>query len=150
MYAIKFVRCLNLPKLPQDIIDRIPRNYSLYEKKIQGIKSVHYVWTDSHNQEVDAWCKENVCDSMYYAYQIISGNMVLHKDQGTKIKFIYLLDAGGSDVWTEFYADDQCTLLQREKLEINRWYIMKVDVYHKVVGIDPGNVRFGITGRVFE
>lgn len=150
MYPSSAIRYLNLPALPQELADSIPRDFDAYEKKIQGKKSVGYVWTDSHNHAVDAWCKKNICDSVYFAYQIISGDMVIHKDQGTKTKFIYLLQSGGSDVWTEFYAEDQVTVIQREKIELNRWVLMKVDCYHRVVGVEPGKVRFAITARVFD
>jgi len=101
--------------MPQELTDSIPRDFDVYEKKIQGKNSVGYVWTDSHNHAVDAWYKKNICDSVYFAYQIISGDMVIHKDQGTKTKFIYLLESGGPDVWTGFYAEDQVTVIQREK-----------------------------------
>ena len=147
MYTPKYVRYLNFPQLPDYILQKINFNFDQYESKSPGR---NYVWTDSFNQEIDEWCKQNICEDMYWAFQIITGELPMHQDKGTKVKMIYLLDTGGPDVYTEFYSDDQTTLLQSVKLELHRWHIMKVDVFHRVTGVESGKTRFSITGRIFE
>lgn len=136
-----------MPRIPDHVLSKINLNFDQYERKTQGI---NYTWSDSFNQEIDLWCKQNICEDAYFAFQIITGNLVMHKDKGTRVKLIYLLDTGGPKVSTEFWNDDQTELLQSEILQPHRWHIMKVDCYHQVVGVEPGKTRFSITGRIFE
>lgn len=147
-YPIMYARYLNLPRLPENILSRINFNFHEYTK---GTKSTtnRYLWSDQHNSVINEWCQKNVSSSVYYAFQIM-GDLDLHKDNGTKTKLCYLLQAGGDNVYTDFYDDTKTKILQSIKLETHRWHILKTDVYHLVRGVDPQNTRFSITGRLFE
>jgi hypothetical protein len=147
MYPAKYIRYFNLPVVPRDIMSDINWEFDLYENKSPGR---NYIWSDSFNEKIDRWGKENICADMYYAFQIITGDLPLHLDKGTKIKLIYLLSAGGDLVRTEFLSDDESTILQSEIIPVNKWHMMKVDVPHRVVGVEPGKTRFSIVARVFE
>lgn len=149
MYDPQYVRQINLPNITQDLLEKLPRTFDAYDTGKKYLVP-NYAWSDRDNADIDQWCKANVCGSMYWAFQIITGDMTLHKDNGTKIKLLYLVETGGPSVWTEFFADDQTTLLQRACLEKDRWYAMKVDVYHRVIGVQSGQTRLAITGRLFE
>lgn len=144
-----YTRYLNLPRIPDSVLSKINYNFNEYNKKAGEGGSI-YSWTDDFNQDVNAWCQSNICDTMYWAFQIIRGDLEMHKDTGgTLTKLIYLLETGGSNVATEFYADDKTTLLESVVLEPHRWHILKADTYHGVSGVEPGKIRFSITGRVF-
>lgn len=140
------IRYLNLPKLPDSLLKQINFNIDEYEKKFQVND---YIWTDSFNKEVNAWCQENICADMYFAFQIMNGNLGIHKDFGTKTKLIYLLELGGDNVITNFYEDDKVTVTHSYVIESHRWHILKADSYHSVTNVEPGKCRFSITGRVF-
>ena len=144
-----YVRYLNLPQIPKSVLNTVNYNYNDYIKKA-GEGGGTYSWSDDYNQEINSWCQQNICDTMYWAFQIIRGDLGIHKDTGgTLTKLTYLLETGGSNVATEFYADDKTTLLERVVLEPHSWHILKADTYHGVTGVESGKIRFSITGRVF-
>jgi len=146
MYSQQYIRYLNLPKIPDDIISSLNKNYEEY-KKITHKET--YTWTDSFNKEVNEWCQSNICDTMYWGFQIITGDLFLHKDHGTLTKMNFLIDTGGDDAVTEFYDEDQTTLLDSIIIEPGKWHVFKADTYHCVKNTDPNRVRFSITGKIF-
>jgi hypothetical protein len=146
MYSYKYYRYINLPRIPQSIIDQINFNFSEYELKFtSGV----YTWSDSFNEPINQWCQQNICDEMYWAFQIIRGDLNVHKDNGTLTKFCYLLDTGGDNVITNFFDDDKTTVLDSVVLEPHRWHVLKVDSFHNVKNIESGRIRFSITGKIF-
>lgn len=149
MYPYKYYRYINLPKVPQTVIDQIILDFDTYEKKDLGSHGDIYKWSDSFNAPVDEWCKANICDEMWWGFQFIKGDLKKHIDVGTKYKFVYLIDTGGSDVITEWYNEFQTEVVDSVVLEPHKWHILKVDTWHSVRGIDPGKVRYSITGRLF-
>lgn len=147
MYPTKYYRYLNLPSIPKTIIDELTLDFDRYRE--HGHNAGVYTWSDSFNETIDKWCKENICNEMYWAFQIISGDLGIHKDKVTQIKFCYLIEPAGSNVVTEWYADDQTTVVDSVVFEPHRWAVLKVDEYHSVKNIEPGKTRFAITGRIF-
>jgi hypothetical protein len=143
MYAARFVQYLSLPLIPSNILERVsldPKDYDLNNGSY---------WTDQHNHLINAWCQQNICPDMYFAFQCFTGPVDLHQDTGTQIKLNYVLSTGGNQVATEFYADDRTTLLDSHIIEPNRWHMFRANVYHCVRGIETGQTRFAITARVF-
>jgi len=148
MYPYKYYQYINLPRIPDSILSKINYDFNSYDTKVTTPDGV-YTWTDSYNQEINSWCQENICRDMYWAFQIIRGDFAIHKDRGTKTKFCYLLETGGSNVVTSFYDEDKTTVVDSVVLDPHRWHILKVDSYHGVTGIEPDKVRFSITGKIF-
>jgi hypothetical protein len=148
-YPYRYFRYVNLPRIPDEILTQINPNFELYEKKDAGGHGKIYTWTDSFNQAVNEWCQQNICNEMYWGFQIIRGDLVPHIDNVTKIKMTYLVDLGGTDVVTEWYAEDKTTVIDSVILEANRWHILKVDTWHGVRNVAPDAVRLSITGRMF-
>jgi hypothetical protein len=146
MYSYHYYRYVELPKLPTELIAGINRNFDDYEIKVQADT---YTWSNSFNQEVNAWCQKNICADLYWGFQIIRGNLITHIDRETTVKFVYLLDTGGDNVVTSFYADDNTTVIDSVVLEPHRWHILKVDAPHGVTGVDADRTRFSITGKIF-
>lgn len=128
-------------------MEKINFNFSEYEKKVDRT-DINYVWTDSFNDEVNQWCKEHICNDMHWGFQIISGDLPLHRDYNTLTKINYLLFTGGNSAATNFYSDDE-KLVESIIIPEYRWHILKADAIHSVTGVDPGKIRFSITGRVF-
>lgn len=146
MYKQHYVQFIKLPEIPQTIVDSIPREFNAYTRKISYGT---YNWSDEFNAEIDKWGKENICQDMYFALQIMTGDVDKHKDIGTKTKFIYLLQSGGEKVYTRFWSDDFRTLLDEYLIPCNQWHILQADSVHSVEGIDPGSIRWSITGKIF-
>jgi hypothetical protein len=150
MMSSRFIQYLNLPRVPDDILRQVPRDPAKYDQWINGVKNLEtYKWSDQYNREVNAWCQENICAEMYFGFQMIFGCNEIHKDVGTLTKINYVIDTGGQSVMTNFFADDQQTVLASYEIEPHRWHIFKADAYHQVTGLDPALVRFSITGRIF-
>ena len=149
LYKDLYVRELLLPPLPTVIQEKINWNYSEYQRQAVS-KDPNYTWSDNFNADVNEWCQQNIAPGIYYAFQLARDNMPMHKDNGTITKFLYILDAGGDDVYTEFFKEDAVTLLHKEKLELHKWYIIRTDINHRVIGITPPRVRFSITARLFK
>lgn len=141
------IRYLNLPQIPVSLVSELTRQYDQYMAKASYANGA-YVWSDSFNDNINAWCKSNICDSMYWGFQIMSGDIPAHVDRGTEIKLTYVIDCGGGDVITSFYdQNDQVTHCYC--IQPNRWHIFQANCMHSVTGIEPGHTRFSITGRVF-
>ena len=137
----------SFPKIPRDIYEKINFDVSLYQNKSVGGTNLNYVWSDDFNESVNKWCQQNIIDGLYYAFQVATHDMPLHKDKNSTVKLIYVLDTGGENVLTSFYNEQQL-LLHSLKLEKNCWYLLKTDVWHDVKGII--SPRFSICATVFR
>ncbi len=144
MYKPRYIQYINLPPVPQEILDDLPSELDRYQT--QNFDNYH--WTDTHNKKLNQWCQENICSDMYFAFQIMTGDLPIHKDIGTKTKFVYVIETGGSNVYTKFWDDDS-ELLDEYLIEKHRWHILKADTNHSVTGIEPGKLRRSITARMF-
>jgi tartrate dehydratase alpha subunit/fumarate hydratase class I-like protein len=171
MYPSRYLQYINLPQIPRHIIEPAVANIPVclaqarqqatvasdqkdLESQSQQQKFLHvpasaYIWTDFENQALDAWCKQNICTDIYFAFQIMTGDVAVHKDKGTEIKFCYLIQSGGPEVMTTFYQADKTSVLDSYHIDQHRWHILKVNEYHGVSNIIPGQVRFSVTGRIF-
>ena len=150
MYTPRYIQYVNLPQIPEEILDRISRNFDEYRKSPgTQINPDTYWWSDSFNEEINQWGQQNICADMYFAFQAAAGDLRVHKDHQTKIKLSYLLDCGGDNVLTEFF-DDQNNKLASYCIEPNRWHIFKADTAHQVINTSPGQIRFSITARIFS
>lgn len=149
MYKSRYIQYIHLPTIPQDIVAEAVSNIPLHlNNSIPSINDTYY-WSDFDNRQLDSWCKSNICQDIYFAFQLITGNLSLHKDNITKTKFNYLIQTGGDSVITTFYNNNK-EIIESYSIEINRWHIIKVDTYHSVSNVQPGQIRFSVTGRIFE
>jgi len=147
--ANEYLRYINLPRIPEELLAEVPEDLSKFTKNDGPDYLRNYQWSDQFNQKINAWCQENICADMYWAFQFMNGDLGKHVGRETKIKFIYLVEKGGDNVHTRFWSDDHKTELADYVVEPHRWHILKVDKVHSVDGIPPGAVRWGITGRLF-
>ena len=139
-------RKIFLPKIPKNIIEEIYNDIELAKDSVQ--KNNVYTWI-SASCMVQEWCQKNICPDIHWGIQVISGNLDVHKDIGTQIKFNYIINSAGSDVVTKFY-DDNMNIIDTIKFEVEEWYILDVSKYHGVTGVDRDQVRISITGRIFS
>ena len=152
-----YYRYINLPTIPDTILSQLNYNFSEYQGPDANAPGHQwtsnlqhgYMWSDSFNQEINSWCQKNICDKIYWAFQIITKDLAAHIDFNTKTKFCYLLSTGGNNVATNFHDDLGNQIVDCVELELHRWHILKVDSFHSVTGIEPGKVRFAVTGKIF-
>lgn len=142
------IRFLNLPKIPDYIVANLNRQFDQYTKKVQYLDGA-YVWSDDWSELINEWCKNNICSTMHWGFQIMSADIPMHKDTGTETKLIYLIEPGGANVVTNFYKDDKHTVTHSYVIPTNQWHVLRANAYHSVDGIEPGQTRFSLTGRIF-
>ena len=138
------VRQILLQAVPESIVQQI---HSSIADDIGTVTHDNYNWQPA-NDAVQTWCKQHVSPDMYWGIQVITGNLKMHKDIGTCIKFNYIIDTAGTGVVTNFYNDNH-ELLESVILKSHTWYLMDVAVYHSVELVEPGQTRISLTGRVF-
>lgn len=143
-----FVKYLNLPPVPEDILARINRDFSMYDKKGTDRQHPDIFWSDDYNEEVNEWCRENISSDLYFAFSILGKDVGIHIDNITTVKLNLVVDPGGSNQLTRFF-DTEGNLLKAYSVPVNRWHILDVIYPHDSVGIEPGRTRLLITTRVF-
>lgn len=143
-YPIRYIQYLNLPRIPDEILSELNYNFKEYDI-LDGA-----TWSNSFNEKIDKWCKDNICDTMYWAFMISQDNLRIHKDYYTKTKINYIITPGGNNVATEWYDKDKTTLLDSVVIEPHRWHIFSADVHHCTKNMEPGKTRFSISGQVFR
>jgi len=144
MYPPRYIQYLNLPLIPNDLISELPNNLDAYETK----KIENYNWSKSHNTKINEWGQENISQEMYFAFQIMTGDLPIHKDVDSKTKLLYIIDQGGKNVLTKFW-DDNFNLLDEYVIQKNKWHVFKADTYHSVEGIESNNLRWSVIARIF-
>lgn len=142
-----YIQWLNIPKIPDDLLDRLPRDFNMYEK-LTSYENVFYR-SDSFIDEIRAWCETNVSDTVNWGFQIITGDAPKHRDLRVNVKFHYVIETGGQQVYTHFWKEDGSNIKKSIMIPRNKWHILKVDELHSVQGITDGMTRFSLTGKIF-
>ena len=137
------VRQVNMPSVPQHVVTEI---YNCVDQGTSAVVYDNYSWMPA-NEQIQTWCKHNISPDMYWGLQLISGDLKMHKDIGTCIKFNYIIDTAGPHVVTNFY-NDSFELIESVTLHPHIWYIMDVTLYHSVSFVHPGQTRLSLTGRI--
>jgi hypothetical protein len=143
MYPARFVQYLNLPAIPDHIVNAISTRSADY------VFAPGSYWTDQHNQQLNNWCQQHICADMYFAFQCFEQDVELHRDVDTQIKLNYIITTGGDQVVTEFYQDDATTCLDQVIIQPNRWHVFRANMLHRVCNIQPNQTRFAVTARAF-
>jgi hypothetical protein len=135
---------INLPKVPDVVVERYLAQLDSVEAKYTN---GGYTWSDSNNKLLNKWCQQNICADMYWGVQLMSSDLPIHIDDGTTIKFVYLLQTGGENVRTHFHTGDQIT--ETYIIPNQTWHILRVNTEHSVEGIAKDSKRISITGKIF-
>ena len=143
-----FIRYIDLPPIPDEILSKINRNYKEYGRKFPDRQGPEIYWSDDFNEEVNEWCRKNISRDLYFAFSILGKDVAVHVDNITTLKLNYVVDPGGSEPLTRFF-DSEGNLLKAYSIPINRWHIFDGSIPHDSVGIEPGRTRLLITTRVF-
>jgi len=146
-----YIQYLELPAVPDLIIEQIPRDLSRYTLPENFVSRSPFIWSASFNEDYNAWCKKNICKEMFFALQAMPGDQIKHKDRGSLTKLNYVFETGGENVKTKFWSDDSptATLLGEYCIAPNKWHIFKADAFHSVENIAIGKQRMAITARIF-
>ena len=146
-----YIQYLELPPVPDSIVNQIPRDLSRYTQPENVVYGSPYIWSADFNEDFNTWCKKNICKEMFFALQAMTGDQLKHKDKGSLTKLNYVFETGGKNVRTKFWSDDSPTAILLEEYCIvpNKWHIFKADTVHSVENIEIGKQRMAITSRIF-
>lgn len=168
MFPIECVKYINLPKIPNKVLDTlvVEEDIELYAREYgyahsNGMCIDHgyeHSFVHSNNTKqtyeslstVNDWCRKHICTQIYFSYHVIYNNFIMHKDNNTKSKLMYVVETGGADTVTRFYEDDKKTEKFNIKIEPFRWCILEADVYHEVTDMDKDTRRLAIVGQIFK
>lgn len=139
-------RQIFLPQVPAEVVEQVRLSAQDLVNVVEH-NNKNYKWAAA-NEQVQQWCRQNISPDMYWGVQIIDSDLPVHKDLGTQAKFNYIVDTAGGDVVTNFY-DDEMKLVETITFKEHAWYILDVTMFHEVVGVEPGQVRLSLTGRIF-
>lgn len=147
----KYIQYLDLPKIPIEILDQLPRDLTKYSLPDNFVSRTPFLWSSDFNDHFNRWCKWNIGPDMFYALQAMTVDQPKHKDRGSLTKLNYIFELGGNNVVTSFWDKDtdDAVLLDQYVIEPFRWHIFKADCFHSVDNITPGLTRMAVTARVF-
>lgn len=150
-----YVTYLNLPNLPNSLIDQITAEYiagqsnNAFPKNDPSFKIMKHIYASiTPTDEIKNWCNENICKNLKWFVQVIKYDLPLHKDIGASCKLNYIFQTGGNNVETNFY-DDTGNLIYSEIIMPYRWHLLKVDTAHKVCNLEKNSTRLSISGCIF-
>ena len=141
------IRYINLPKIPEELIANLSRDYTTYHGE-DLYQWDNYKRTNIMGSPIAKLCDENVIPDTTWGFQFIDGDLAPHTDL-TLVKISYIFETGGDNVLTEFYDGKTHEKVQSMNIEPHRWHILQVSEPHAVRGIEPGKIRFSISGRIF-
>jgi hypothetical protein len=87
------------------------------------------------NQELIDWIIEHFPMEIELVEYVVSDQAIfMHTDLGRDCAYNYLIDAGGTNIVTEFYDLDKVQLLESIQYQTNKWYRLNVGIPHQVIG----------------
>lgn len=149
-----YIRYLNFPTVPEHLIEPLT-------DIVDGPFTVDagYFKSRSVNNTLLLWLQTIFPFDLSATYQIISHELPIHKDVSVAINghycvddrilaINYLLDAGGNNITTQVYEEDQRTILQSENIIEKQWHYLDVAKYHGVSGLPQKSNRISISVTV--
>jgi hypothetical protein len=134
----------SLPKIPSDLISEVIKSAIVNEnifffQYYENYKVYHA--TDDLKKFIEPFFKNHGI-----FVHVMKNNLKIHKDVGRKIAFNYIIDNGGTDVETCFY-NNSLKLIQKIKIEKNRWHKMNVEVLHNVINLTTYRIAITVTPK---
>lgn len=147
---------MNLPQPPMKMLMAYKEKTNLWpEGNVED--GGRFYRTCDECEEINAWCKENICDTMVFGVHRIMRDLPVHFDKSfvkndvtihAESKLTYLVDTGGKDVITSFWTEDKQLMLKKYKIEPFRWHILKCNQPHGVDGIK--GCRWGVSSQILH
>jgi len=88
------------------------------------------------NQDLKDWVIMNFPIEVELVEYVVSDRaIIMHTDLGRNCAYNYLIDAGGTNIVTEFYNADESQMLDSIEYQTNKWYRLNVGTPHRVSGV---------------
>lgn len=152
----KLYKKVDLPSIPDSLLasyDEVVSNYIETTKGWtleNGAFASYYMATkNSSSSKLRNWLKTTFdkhdikCESPKgFIYQALIDGLKIHTDTHREYVYNYIIDPGGSDVYTVFYNENK-EEIYRVKIEPKTWHRLHTKTAHTVVGIT--GIRFGVS-----
>ena len=146
MHQVEFLAQIYLPTIPDRLISSVPLDYDLYQthSSVLGFSR-----SDSFQQDISDWCRDNIIPNIHYGWQIIKKDIPANVDNNVKLKLFYLVRSGGNSVHTLFWNQDHSKVLVEYCIPCNQWFLFRADVPHSVVGIESEQSRLSLVAKLY-
>ena len=141
------IQYLNFLPVPKSIIEELNKDHDKFvPTKLTAIYPT-YVRSETKSELYRPWCNKYICEA-HWTTHTIKDYLNIHKDtNGVRFRLNYIIDPGGDNVLTKFYNDDK-EEIDSIKIEPFRWHLFDTTVYHNVVNLEPGRIRFALTAAI--
>lgn len=87
--------------------------------------------------EIEAWAATWLDPKYCVYYQVVHSDLPIHQDVSVNDrKFNFIMDQGGSEVYTHWWAEEQGPRLESAIFEVEKWYNFDIRTWHSVTGIE--------------
>lgn len=138
--------CPDLPVIPDDIVNLITeensrKKHSEFTPKDGERYEVPWYSLHKCEEEVVSFLRPHFPENMQIKVQLITRELLIHKDRGRVTAYNYLIKSGGnvSTVW----FDDDKNEIDRVIIPERAWYKLNVGVFHNIYDIT--STRIAIT-----
>ena len=130
---------LDLPPIPEELLPSKKEIIGLPIKDNYGAGSFVNKYCSI---ELEEYVKTQFNFKITVYFQIILGNLVIHKDRDRNYCINYILHQGNVDTTTNFY-DDEEKIIFSEIIKPKTWHAFSVNTNHNVTN-NKNNIRIAI------
>ena len=130
-----------VPPIPSRLYIVDPNDIKKLGSDWEGDNPVYSTYRVS--DELQTWVQSFFKLPIIVNYQIINGQIPIHKDIGRTKCWNYLIDVGGPNVATQWWNDDETEVIRSVVFRGHCWYSLNVGIKHNVTNVE-GN-RIAIT-----
>lgn len=142
---MNLIEYVNLQKIPMDLIESTEQiknkpNKSTVAKDYPFFKTFHV------NDDLKKFLESIFPFEIWCQYQLIFGDIIIHKDPERTLAYNYILDQGGDMVLTNFYSDKK-NLIYSENIKLHQWVKLNTSIFHNVTGLSATRVAISVTPK---
>ena len=125
----------DLPSVPEYFILTDPREIEEGKKIYPYPSDTFSSWTiDGITDELEKYLRKYFNYDIQVRYQIITGHMPIHIDEGREFAFNYLVRSGGENIATNWWHNG--SLVYKKILKNKKWYKLNVSIPHNVDAVN--------------
>jgi len=144
---MKYFEYADFKSIPNDLIESLEQiiNKPTQSAFKKNYPLKHYPWLVTKPVKDDL---KNFLDNIFpfevgTNYQIVYNGLTIHKDTHRIYTYLYLIELGGDEVYTNFY-NDQKILIESIKFPLKQWIKLDAQTFHNVTGIPNNKVRVAV------
>jgi len=140
----------DLPDLPQNLVNQITEENvrtTINTFEARDGENYEIPWYSLHqpSSAIIDYLSPHFANNMKIKIQLITRELLIHKDKGRAAAFNYIIKSGGENVSTVWFDDDK-NEIERVVLPEKQWYFLDLSKFHNIYDITE--TRIAIT--IFE